>query len=112
MSPNEPGLMSNSVFSWQQIENEILTADGKTFGQPARQTRLENGFLRSGEIVFEAPQLHFIAAGIVNAIGGSPVSVTRLPDTANVDQVFLPALKNQDVERNNSHATVPHVGLR
>ena len=78
----------------------------------ARQPRIENRFLRATEIVFKTPQLDFITACIVNAIGSPPVSVTRLADTANVDQVFFPALKCQDIQRNNSHATVPHIGLR
>ena len=76
-----------------------------------RGPRIENRFLGATEIVFKTAQLDFITACIVNAIGSPPVSVTGLADTTNVDEIFLPALKCQDIQGNNSHTTVPHIGL-
>src|SRR5206468_6384528 len=61
----------------------------KSFGQHPRQTGFDSFFLRGRQIVFYPHELDDIVLDIINAVGGTPISVAWLPDAANVDEILL-----------------------
>lgn len=48
--------------------------------------------MRRSDIVFHTPLFDDILLGMINAVGGTPVSIARLANAADVDEIFFPVL--------------------
>src|SRR5678815_4994018 len=76
-----------------------LLSQRQPIREPLRQTRGDNLILRRVNVVFDAAQFHELSFGMEKTIRGVPVSVARLADAADIDEVLLPLLDLQLVER-------------
>jgi len=107
-SPSELGLMikMDSGFKTTERRLSILSSDGETFCEQAGQAHFDDFLLRGGEVVLYSPLFDDVVFDVVNAVGGSPFGVTRLPDTAGVNEVFFTHLDSNLLDSDASYAVV------
>lgn len=55
----------------------------------SRKAGVEDLLLRLCKIVGEAPEMDGVLNGVVDAIGGARIAIARLPDGADIDEVFV-----------------------
>src|SRR5215471_7907762 len=71
---------------------EVLFAKSKPFGQPWRQSRIEDFLLSRGDIVLETTQFNRALVDVINDVGGFGVVIARLSDGADINEVFFARL--------------------
>src|SRR4029453_14424753 len=69
-----------------------LTTERETISQQARETGGNDLLAGAFDIVTDPALLDQIFVSVVNAIGGAPVTVARLPDAAGIDEILFPKL--------------------
>src|SRR5713101_6366413 len=73
----------------------ILSSDREPFGEHVRQAGLDDFLLRGRDVVFYTPLLDAVVLDVINAIGRAPISVARLADAADVNEIFFARLDAQ-----------------
>src|SRR5204863_719731 len=71
-------------FRWHDSATE-----SKTVGQQTRQPSRNNFFAGLVDRVANTTLLDQIFIGVVDAIGGAPITITRLADAAGVNKIFF-----------------------
>src|SRR5215831_5056179 len=69
-----------------------LSAEGETFCQTRRQSGVEDFFLRTRDVVFKAAEFNGAFIDIKHDVGGLGIVIARLPDCADVDEIFFAGL--------------------
>ena len=95
-------------FRGENAELSILSSKCQSFRELSRQTCFNDLLLCGREVVFHPPLFDHIVFGIEYAIAGAPVPITRLPDTANVDEIFLTGLDSQLIDLDAINALIAH----
>ena len=67
----------------------ILSSNRQSLRQEPRQTCFSNLLLHGRQIIFYAKLLDQVILRVVNAVRCAPVSITRLADTAHVDEILF-----------------------
>jgi hypothetical protein len=86
----------------------LLAPQLQAVGEQVRQPCLDDLFLRRGEIVFYAALFDHVFFDVVNAVGGAPITIARLADAANVNEVFFRFLDGEPVHLHFLYAVIPH----
>ena len=86
----------------------LSASHSKPLGKQSRQTSLRDFLLRGGEIVFYSQQFDEVVLDVVNTISGAPVSITRLPHTAGVDEIFFAGLNTNVLGSLTPDALIAH----
>src|SRR6267378_3631114 len=86
----------------------ILSSNRQPLGQEPRQTRFSNLPLHGRQVIFYAKLLDQIILRIVNAVRCTPVSITRLPHTAHVDEILFGWLDANVLDSFPPDTFVPH----
>src|SRR3981081_833783 len=80
----------------------LLSPEGKALGQESGQPGLDDFLLRRLEIVFYAALLDHVLFNVINAVGGMPIAIARLANTAGVDEILSGGV---DLKLLDAHAT-------
>src|SRR4051812_31849907 len=99
-------------FRGENAEVSILSSKCQSLRQLSWQAGFDDLLLRGFEVVFHASLLDHIVFGVEDAIARAPVAITRLPDTANVDEIFFRRLDSQLVDFDALHTVITDEGHR
>src|SRR5689334_13470896 len=70
----------------------ILATERETISQQTRETGSNDLLAGAFNVVPDPALLDQILVGVVNAIGSAPITVTWLPDTTGINEIFFPKL--------------------
>src|SRR5204862_4679180 len=76
-------------FDDQDFRRHELATERQTVGEQTRQPGGDNFFAGLFDGVANTALLDQIFVGVVNAIGGAPITIARLSDTAGVNEIFF-----------------------
>src|SRR2546423_8848778 len=104
MSPSELGLMTRMDL--------MLSAKFQALCQHARQTGLDDLFLRRRKVVLPPALFDNVFVDLINAVGRAPIAIARLADTAGIDEIFLRGFDDELVGIHAFDAVVADEGAR
>ena len=76
------------------------------------QPRVDNFFLRRGEIVLDPALLNHRAVDVINAVSGAPFVIARLTDAADVNKIFFTRIDPEFIRPLTFHSVAADEGDR
>src|SRR6266487_3694024 len=100
------------LFQMSAVRLSILSANRKSFREWWREAGLDDFLLRGGDLVFYAPLLDDVVLHVINAVGGAPITVARLTDTAGINEILFVRLDPEQLGSDASDAVIADKGAR
>ena len=84
----------------------LLPPKFKAIGERLRQACLDNFLLRRGQVVFYPPLFDDVFLDVIDAISGTPISIARLADAADVNEISFRFLDGELIDLDLRHMVV------